>query len=389
MQTLDDLTTERLLAIARQRAGLDEFGNDKFMRPLTVLLQAMREEAQLTQAGLRAQSERLINALVNRLRRTRFVHDNPSVLDEDVKVAAVIVGLPRTGSTMLQRLLAAAPSLTATCWWETIYPMPLPGEDPNSREARITLAEQLVAQILASADNFASIHPMDARAYDEELTLIEHSFMSNMPESMMYVPSYGQWLLQADQTWAYQELILYLKILQFQHPRRRQQHWVLKSPHHLTAVDTLLQAFPAAQVIMTHRPITAVMPSWYSMVGALSKADSAAEGLQVAQAKHWTWRLDKTLQGFIAARAGNESRFTDIGYRQLLSDPLAACSRILESAGLALNEGDRAALSQHLQNNQRDQRPSHQYDLADYGMTQSTLEEQFGYYTQAYRAFLM
>lgn len=388
IQTNDDLTSGRLLDIARERSGLEDFGPEQFLEPLEVLLKSMREEAQLTESGLSAQSERLINALTNRLRRVQFVRDNPAVLDEEVEVSGAIVGLPRTGSTMLQRLLASSPSLTATYWWETIYPMPLPGEALEENEDRIKLAEQLVAQILSSAENFDSIHPLNARAYDEELTLIEHSFMSNMPESMMYVPSYGRWLLEADQSWAYQELVDYLKILQFQHPKRRQQRWILKSPHHLTALNTLLDTFPDAQVIMTHRPITAVMPSWYSMVGSLSAADSNAEGLQVAQAKHWTWRLDQSLQAFIAARQGNEHRFVDIGYRQLLSDPISACEHILDRGNHPMNEQDKSAFEDHLKGNQRGNRPSHQYDLADYGVKISELEEQFEYYSQAYRTFL-
>lgn len=372
------------MAIAKARSQLQDFGPEHFIEPLEVLLKAMREEAQLSPAGLSAQSERLINALISRLRKTAFINQHPEVLDEEVNIGAVIVGLPRTGSTMLHRLLAASPNLTATYWWETIYPMPLPDEPLGDPSGRIQLAEQLVQQIMGAAENFDAIHPLKATAYDEELTLIEQSFISNMPESMMYVPSYGKWLLEADQCLAYGELIDYLKILQWQSPERRQQRWVLKSPHHLTATQTLLEMFPEALIINTHRSITEVMPSWYSMVGSLTEADSGAAGLRQAQAKHWTWRLNQCLKDFMAVREGKQERFLDIDYRSLLSEPQVACEQIFTKAGWPLTLEDKGAFAAHLSQNQRGKRPAHRYQLADYGIDKNELQQTFSYYQTSF-----
>ncbi|NIB39004.1 sulfotransferase [Pseudomaricurvus alkylphenolicus] len=378
------LNVSNLMAVAMQRTQLSDFGPEHFVEPLEVLLKSMREEARLSPAGLRAQSERLINALCSRLRKTAFLQKHPQVLNEEIKVAAVIVGLPRTGSTMLQRLIAASPKLTATRWWETIFPMPLEGEVEGDPSGRIQQAESLVENIMGAAENFDSIHPLDAHAYDEELTLIEQSFISNMPESMMYVPSYGKWLLQADQSNAYAELVEYLKILQWQTPKRRRQQWVLKSPHHLTAIDTVLDVFSSAVIINTHRSITDVMPSWYSMVGSLTEADSDAEGLRQAQAKHWTWRLNKSLQGFMKSRAGHADRFMDIDYRTLLDAPIETCESIFKRAGLTLEDEDRQAFASHTKNNRRGKRPAHQYNLASFGVSRKELESEFDYYQKIF-----
>ena len=113
------LDADALMARARTNTGLDDFGPDHFMEPLQVLLRSMREEADLTPAGVEMQGGRVVNALENRLRRQALMKAHPEIADETVEVGAIIVGLPRTGSTMLHRLLAASPRATAIVWWET------------------------------------------------------------------------------------------------------------------------------------------------------------------------------------------------------------------------------------------------------------------------------
>jgi len=379
------LTVENLMELASRRSGLDDFGPGSFQEGLNILVTAMRKEAELSGAGIKAQSERLINSLIARLRKTDFLREHPEILKEEIDVAAVIVGLPRTGSTKFQRLLAASPKLTATYWWETIYPVPLPSE--KSSLERIEMAETLVEQIMGAAENFDSIHPLNARAFDEELTLIEHSFASNMPESMMFVPSYGEWLLETDQSHAYDELIEYLKILQWQSSERTNQRWVLKSPHHLTATKTALDKFPAALMVVPHRSIQDVMPSWYSMVGSLSAAESDRPDLGKQQALHWTTRLDRCLQDMMAIRGQQPERFLDIGYKTLLKNPMDACSVAFDRMGMQLEETDRQAFENHLNENKRGDRPAHSYNLADYGVTLAELDGRFEYYAKEFRRY--
>ena len=379
-----DLTVEHLMDIAVVRSGLKDFGPDQFIMPLSVLLKSMREEADLSSSGLKAQSERLINALISRLRKTDLIKSHPEVLDEDVRIAGVIVSLPRTGSTMLHRLLASSPKLTATKWWETIFPLPFPGDEPSDVSARVSAAESLVEKILSAASNFESIHPLSATAFDEELTLIEQSFMSNMPESMMYVPSYGEWLLEADQTHAYEELLDYLKILQWQFPERQKQQWILKSPHHLTSIQTVLKLFPDAVIINTHRDVSKVMPSWYSMVGSLTEADSDADSIKTKQAEHWSWRLEVTLREFLQVRRDSVERFVDIGYGELMADPVQVCRDIYDAIGCPFESEDKMAFVNHVNDNKRDKRPTHTYQIGEFGVSEKQIKDRFSFYTNEF-----
>ena len=186
MQNLAELEPDALMARAKANTGLDDFGPGHFLEPLTVLTRSMREEADLNEAGIQMQGGRIVNALENRLRRQALMKAHPEIADEKVEVGAIIVGLPRTGSTMLHRLLAASPRATAMVWWETIFPLPRDESGAADIAARKADAEALVEQLVSASAGFDAIHPMDAHAHDEELPLIEQSFISNIPEAMMY-----------------------------------------------------------------------------------------------------------------------------------------------------------------------------------------------------------
>ncbi|MEO6093938.1 MAG: sulfotransferase [Novosphingobium sp.] len=383
MRDTDNLTPDNLMDRARAGTGLADFGPDHFLEPLTVLTRAMRDEAQLNAQGLATHSARLVNALENRLRRIELLKRHPEICEEEVDVGVVIVGLPRTGSTMLQRLLAASPKATATLWWETIYPLPRGQANAADVAERKADAEALARQLVDSSAGFEAIHPLDAHAYDEELSLIEQSFVSNNPESMLYLPSYGKWLLDADQRPAYAELLEWLRILQWQDPARRGSKWVLKCPHHLTAVQTVLDVFPNAVMAMTHRRVEHVMGSWYSMVGSLTGGNTDAD-LAKEQAAHWTARLRRNLVDMLAAREDAEKRFVDVHYRSLLEDPLGNARAVFEAAGITPDAADEAAWSRWLAGNKRDNRPSHKYDVADFGIDADSLAGDFAFYSERF-----
>lgn len=383
MRYEDVLSPRRLMGRACHSTGLQDFGPDHFLEPLEVLTRAMSEEAELNEMGVETHAVRLLNALENRLRKVELMKRHPEIGEEEVDVGVVIVGLPRTGSTMLQRLLASSPKATATFWWETIFPLPRGAIGPEDIAARKADAEALARQLVESSSGFDAIHPMDAHAHDEELTLIEQSFVSNIPESMLYVPSYGQWLLEANQTNAYLELIDWLKILQWQDPSRRGRKWILKSPHHLTAVKTVLECFPNAVMAMTHRRIEHVMGSWYSMVASLTGGNTDHD-FSCEQAAHWTARLHRSLCDMLEARAGAEDRFIDVNYRNLLSDPVGIAKQVFETAGMAPDTGDEAAWRQWLDSNKRDNRPSHKYDVADFGISSADLVKDFAFYSSRF-----
>src|SRR6185369_8588469 len=153
---------------------------------------------------------------------------------EKIRAPIVIVGLPRTGTTLLHRTIASDARMHAARWWECRHPAPL-GDDTPSDDPRVARAEAEVRAMLEAVPALASMHPLEARAPDEEILLLEHSFYSTTPEGTANVASYGAWLARQDQRPAYRYLRRLLQLIQWQKRRAgiRAERWVLKTPHHL------------------------------------------------------------------------------------------------------------------------------------------------------------
>lgn len=374
------LQAEALLAEARTRSGLEDFGSSWFLEPLGVLLGALRTEAKLSEAGVAAHRERILAGLVNRLRTTEAIKRHPEILQQRAEVAGVIVGLPRTGSTMFHRLLTTAPGLTALRWWEAQNYAPFPGEARGRPLERVAFAERLLASMLGHNPDLMSIHPFQVQGADEEIIILDQFFIGTMPEAYAYIPSYSAWLKRADQRPAYEELRTVLKFLQWQDPGRAGKRWITKTPGHLAALDSLFAAFPEAQLIMTHRDPLHTVPSYCSMVVALhdlgtTQLDRVEVGRFTAQ--RWAAMLERFTQ--LRDELG-ESRFIDVAYEDLIEDPLGQWRRVLGRLGEPVTAAAEHAAGQWLRENGREKRAAHHYTLNEFGLTLPELEKWFAAY---------
>jgi hypothetical protein len=344
---------------------------------------ALRTEADLTAAGAIQTSEIIIRSLVNRLRMIDAIRLHPEILDEDLKVLAAIIGLPRTGSTLLQRILASIPGINGVRWWELQNFAPFPGEVRGQPTERLRFAEQMVADWLAATPEFAAIHPLSATQVDEESILLHNMFCGAL-EFRAPIPSYVVWQSTADFRNAYADLSATLKFLQWQEPSRRGKPWVLKAPEHVLAPEALLATFPDCKVIVTHRNPLQVVPSICSMWYTIQRLTvTQPDRLKIGQANRSRW--GPTLEKFTALRerVGDE-RFIDISYRDLLKDPVGEARKALAAVGMALDAQGEVAINTWLEENSRDQRASHEYTAADYGLSDRELENDFANYIRRF-----
>ncbi|TDV54966.1 sulfotransferase family protein [Actinophytocola oryzae] len=371
------LDVDGLLASAREKTGLTDFGDEWFVEPLRVLVTALRSEARLSELGLALTRRRLTALLADRLRLRQAQSEHPAILDEEVVVAAEICGLPRTGSTLMHRLLAASPSVTSTLSWETSYPLPFPGEGPDAAE-RKQRAKDRAELFLRMTPEFGDIHTIEWDGPEEDVILLDRTFVSMSFDSFYQVPTYGLWLRAADQTQAYRELREWLQVLQWQDPSRRGKPWVLKSPHHLTAVDTVLDTFPTCRIVMTHRSPAEAVPSYASMVTSICHQYSDDVD-PVAIGRYWRDRFAATLREFTSVRARRPDRFVDVRFRDVVSDPLAEAVRV---SGLVGVPADREALSAYLARNRAQRHGSHTYTAADFGLSEADLKRDFAFYEE-------
>jgi hypothetical protein len=370
-----------ILAEARAKAGLDDFGDESFREPLRVLLGALDREAGLLDFGRAAQRGRIVDLLVNRLRAAEQFRLHPEILDEPIAAPLVIVGLPRTGTTLLHRTLAQDAHLYSARWLECRYPAPFPEESFGGPDPRVAQAEAEVQAMLAGSPALAAIHPLDAHAADEEILLLEHSFYSTVPESGANVPSYGRWLDAHDQTPGYRYLRRLLQLLQWQ-KRRAGQHaerWVLKTPHHLGFADVLLDVFPGALIVQTHRDPLESIPSLASMITALWGL-VAADVDPKEVARQWSAKMARALRRCLEVRDRHPDRFVDVWFLDAVRDPVGQARRIYEVAGLELTPAAEAAMRAFVATNPREGRPPHQYTLAEFGLTEAAIARDFAEY---------
>lgn len=375
MPRVDDL-----VAAAREKAGLHEFGDDWFLEPLGVLVAALNDEAQLSELGVELTRRRLIALLVDRLRLRALQREHPEILDIEPAVSAVICGLPRTGSTLLHRLLASSPKLTATLSWETSYPIPFPGEAHDAPE-RKRRAQQRMRAFLELSPDFSDIHTVQWDGPEEDVILVDRSFTSMSFDSFYWVPSYGDWLRAADQSRAYGELRQWLQVLQWQDPSRASKQWVLKSPHHLTAVDTVLDTFDGCRIVMTHRSPVRAVPSYASMVHTISAQYSDACD-PAAIGRYWHDRFTTGLREFTTVRAKHPNRFVDVRFESMLTQPVAEASRVLGALGLPADGADITAFESYVHRDRQERQAGHSYTPEDFGLSQEQLERDFAFYQE-------
>ena len=385
MNDLPTLSRDALLATARERSGLGDFGDMWFIEPMDRYLESLHGEARLTDAGAAAQREVIVKGLVSRLRLIDDLKRHPEILDEKVEVAGIILGLPRTGSTIFHRLLASAPGMTAIRWWEGQNYAPFPGEERGKPVERPAAAQAMLDGWLNVAPGLMSIHPLDIDGPDEEIIILGQMFVSTMLEGMAFVPSFARWLSGYDQSCGHRDLTVVLQYLQWQDPSRAGRKWILKSPSNLPFAEVAANAFPDAQLIMTHRDPMQVVPSYISMMASLY--GMSAEVPDELVGRFWIERLDEWLRAFDGARSRiGEDRFIDIDYRQVAREPLVQAKRALARFGIGDTPEVEAALNEFLAGNGREQRPAHDYSLERYGLTAEEVDARFAPYRARYLA---
>ena len=377
------LDREALLQQARERAGLTDFGDLWFLEPMDHFIEASNREGRLTPVGREGTVEVIVKGLVSRLRMVEDIKRHPEILDEKVDVAGIILGLPRTGSTIFQRLLASAPGMTGLRWYEAQNFAPFPGEERGNPSERRAYAQAMIDGWLQLAPELASIHPLEPDAPDEEILVLGQMFVSTMIEGMNFVPSFARWLNGYDQSKGHEDLRTILQYLQWQDPTRRGAKWILKSPSNLPYTEVAAKAFPDALLIMTHRDPLQTVPSYVSMQAALYKLSATLTDREVGE--FWFPRLVEWMRLFEGARERiAEHRFIDIDYREVGKDPMTQAERVLSRVGIPVDERLEAVLGEFLAGNKREQRPMHDYSLERFGLDEEAIKREFAAYRERY-----
>jgi hypothetical protein len=372
-----------LLAEARAATGLVDFGDDAFRTPLRALLASLAD-APLNALGTAILRRSIRRSLDVRLRAVDWLARHPEIADERIENPLVVVGMMRSGTTLLQRVLARDPRHYCALGWEVGEPVPRPGTRWDEPDPRIADGVVRSRQMREFAPELAAIHPSDALEAEEEIVFLADAFLSHVPEASCDVPAYRSWLDEQDFTPAYEHLRRMLQLLQWQKRQRGQQRdrWVLKTPAHLGYLDTLFSVFPDAHVVLTHRSPLETIPSGANLNFTLWRMvtdhpDPAEVGRQWIERMAWATRRGLAVRDALPDAAG---RFTDVWYRDAVSDPIAQVERVYGAIGVELIPEARAAMERWLVEDARSRHPSYTYSVEQFGLSDAEIREKFADY---------
>ena len=376
------LDSKQIIDAAKNQTNLEYFGNPLFLEGFECLVQSINQEADLNHIGMEAQQHRLIGILANLLRIEDACIQYPEILNEEIKSPVVIVGLPRTGSTMTHRLLASDPRHTAMLWWEGRYPAMLANEVRGHPDERMEMGKAEVEAVMQASPEALTIHPWDYKGADEEILLLEHTFFSTVPESFMRLPTYSKWVESQDHIHAYTQLKIMLQYLQWQNPGRNKKRWVLKSPHHLGFIDKLLKVFPDSKVIQTHRDPLKTVPSFCSMCSNLFEPlTNSYDKNEIGH--HWAHKLAKVLNHCMEVSNLNKENFLNLEFKKMIKDPILEMEEVYNFIDEDFNDQAENAMNAWKEENQHEM-GAHQYSLEEFGLESSFIDSYFSEYINQY-----
>jgi len=363
------LLKDELIKKARSATGLQDFGKDFWDEPLEKLIHSLNHEAMLHPIGQYISRKRIVNLLSVRLRAEHLFKKHPEILDQEIYPLMVIVGLQRTGTTKLHRLLTADPDNRVLRSWEALNPVPM-DQLENGRDKREQFAKTSEKALKWMAPGFFAIHPVEYSAPEEDILLLDVTFLSTTPEATTHVPSYAEWLEKTDQSMAYEYGSRLLRLLQWQHPGKR---WILKSPHHLEFMPLIEKYYGKAQFLWTHRNITECIPSFLSMMSH-SRSIFSDHVDRAEVSAHWLRKTSYMLEQGLAYRMkeGKEQYFSDILYEDLLDDSMRQLERIYNGFG-GIDDQLRTRFQKAENENPKGKYGIHEYGLEDFGLSEKEL----------------
>jgi hypothetical protein len=377
------LDEHSLLRQAAKNAGLSDFGDDGFRAPLRVLLVSFENEAALTLLGRIIARSDAVRTLENRLHFVDTLKQHPEITAAPIRRPLFILGLPRTGTTILHELLAQDPANRVPMTWEVMHPWPPPERATYESDPRIAQVEKHFSGVDKLVPGFKSMHPMGAQLPQECVAITQHEFATMIYPTTYHVPSYQHWLDAVDMRWVYASHQRWLQYLQWRCPAER---WILKSPGHLWSLDALLAVYPDARIVQTHRDPLKVIASLASLVAMLrgmasDRIDPHAIGAE------WTQVLAQGLERTMQVRASGalrDDQVFDMQFAELIADETAMVRRIYTHFDMEFTAEAESRMRRFLAANPKDKHGGHRYTLAQSGLDPAVERRRYAAYQQRY-----
>ena len=338
-----------------------------FYPALKVRADAFNQDAKLSLFGALAVRGQFEKSADNALAFEDFISKHPEIQGERIERPLFILGWPRTGTTLLQRLLSLHEGARCLPFWEAYEPVPMKfGNHLGGQDGRKAAAAKRLALLKWISPELDKIHPIGIDDPEECYYLFKNHFLVPLGFDYSYVPSYWEWFNEDAHIAAYQLHKRQLQALQWLDPR---QHWVLKCPNHLSGIKQLLEVYPDARIVYTHRPPEEVIASLCSLVALTWSLTSEKVDLgEVAEtvlymAQHCEAAGQEALQTVPAEQV------VHVSFHDLVADPVKGALSIYERFGYSTDSKLADKMSAWLAANPSDKHGKHRYQLSDFGLT--------------------
>jgi hypothetical protein len=380
------IETDALVADACRAAcratRLEDWGETAFLSPLAQLSEAFRERYGPDKVMALQFRSAVTAILINRLYIEETLKGQPGILQVPVPRPLFIVGLARTGSTLLHRLMARHAASRPLLYWEMNFPFSGANMGLNHREMSLKLAHLKIQQIMKRYPGYDHIHRIEAEAPEECNVLMRHTFCSLSIASEWLLPEYGQWLVRQDLTDSYR---YYRKLLQLLLWHRSGAFLLLKCPSHILNLAAILTVFPDANFVWLHRQPAQAIPSYLDLLSAFwpDHSDGRSFTEFICDYSRRSVEIGRTMQ-----RQIDPGQFLNVAYRELVKDPTGVIAAIYRYFNYEADPGLEERISQWLARDARQERKPHAYSPEQFGLTAAEIEEKLSGYCREYAPFL-
>jgi hypothetical protein len=384
-----NLNPDALVATAKKETGLKDFGDEGFLEPMHLMIRALEEEADLNPVGRFMNRANILRLLKGRLYAQELLTRHPEILEREFLDPIAVVGLGRSGTTRLHRLLASDANFLHLKSWESVYPVPYPecfaARTEGKTDPRITALNQGLKAVLYMSPQVAAVHPLDTFAVEEEIGLLQYGFSSQIFEIQARIPSFAEWLMCHDQHAAYEYMVVLMKIISWFRDDPLDKPWILKTPQHMQDLDALLHVFPNATLVCPHRdPIKAVGSICSTVWNAMVRDSDSIRPEWVGQ--KWLTKTERMLHKCLrirAERVAPEKQY-DIQYADITADWQQAMQGVYDFLDRPFTDEARLQMQAWLDSNRQHKHGAHKYSLADFGLDSTVVDQRLAFYRQRF-----
>jgi hypothetical protein len=366
---------------ACEKRGLDDFGEDDYREALGILCRSLDEDARLNPIGELALQAMITDALQARLMVEEGWKQSPEAANARIDRPLIIIGLPRTGTTALHHLIGQDPGVQALENWLQRTPKPRPPRARWEQDPDYLAAAERVDMMFARSPEMRAIHEIEAHLPDECWNTFAQNFVHSSYQANTDVRQYAQWWLHSDMTPVYRRHRRTAQLIGCHEPEKR---WLFKDATHLFGPEAMLEVYPDAMIVQTHRDPVRLIPSVCSLVW--SARDALNEGTDIESFGRSTLALwEHSIFTMMKAREGRDPKqFYDLPFERFVRDPLAAIEDIYAHFDLDYSSEADLAIRAFRADNPKGKHGAHTYTAEQWGLDENEIAERFRPYTEAY-----